>query len=294
MSLRHIGRLTLGCLPLLLLPLLSAATPPGSASGSPNDLIREANAAFLRGDTEAADQLYAAAEERTADPGLVAFNRGAVLFQREEYRAAEVHYARALDDRACPPERAVRAWYNRGTCLLRRGGDAGAYRSAIACFERCLELGTADESLQADARHNLELAKVLWAEANRKAAKPESPNSIPPEEQNEPPVVPPGMENQDPSGSDPGDRSTNPNGARPNRQQARAPAGPPGAQKDTTSQAPGNNQALQVLPDQDKPVELSPEDARAHLKVAEDRGRRAKQAMLRALYGPDRPGVNDW
>src|SRR4051812_28791754 len=117
---------------------LVAACGVAAAMPQADDLIREANAAFLRDDVAAADRLYAAAEERTADPGLVAFNRAAVLFQKGEFRDAELQYARVLDDRACPPERAARAWFNRGTCLVRRGGTAAVYRSAIACFERCL------------------------------------------------------------------------------------------------------------------------------------------------------------
>src|SRR5438128_8324322 len=89
--------------------LLLAAAP-----GAEDDLIRAANAAYLRGDADAADMLYAQAEERAADPGLVAFNRAAVLFQRGEFREAELHYMRVLEDKACPPERAARAWFNRG------------------------------------------------------------------------------------------------------------------------------------------------------------------------------------
>src|SRR5262249_53165635 len=93
-------RLSLVLFPLSLL-LLAAASP---RAADPDELSRRANAAFLRGDTEEADRLYAAAEERTGDPGLVAFNRAAVLFQKEDFRDAEVHYARVLEDAACPPE----------------------------------------------------------------------------------------------------------------------------------------------------------------------------------------------
>ena len=63
-------------LAVLLVPFalfLLAAAP----AESPEDLIRRANAAFLAGERDEADRLYAAAEERTADPGLVAFNRAA-------------------------------------------------------------------------------------------------------------------------------------------------------------------------------------------------------------------------
>ena len=172
-------------IPFALIGLIAAAP-----SGEPEDLIRRANAAFLAGDAEAADSLYAAAEERTGDPGLVSFNKAAILFQKGEFYAAEVHYARTLDDSACPPPRAARAWFNRGTCLLRRGGSPSVFRSAIACFDRCLDSNILDEPLKADARHNLELAKLLWAEANKKAAKPETPNAPTFEERKPEPPVP--------------------------------------------------------------------------------------------------------
>src|SRR5262245_45857305 len=112
-------------LPSALLVLLAAAPLP---TDSPDDLIRQANTAFARGDTEAAEKFYAAAEERTADPGLVAFNKAAVLFGKGEFRDAELHYSRVIEDRACPPDRAAKAWFNRGTCLLRRGGSVAVYR----------------------------------------------------------------------------------------------------------------------------------------------------------------------
>ncbi len=109
------ARLALFAFPIVCCITLVAAAPPHS--DTPEELIRRANDAFRSGDTDAADKLYAAAEERTADPGLVAFNRAAVLFERGAFREAEKHYDRVLDDAACPAERAAKAWYNRGTCL---------------------------------------------------------------------------------------------------------------------------------------------------------------------------------
>ena len=47
-----------------------------------------------------------------------------------------------------------------------------------------------DAPLVADARRSLELAKVLWADENRKAAKPQMPNTPPPEEFPDPPSTP--------------------------------------------------------------------------------------------------------
>ncbi|MBX9627931.1 MAG: tetratricopeptide repeat protein, partial [Gemmataceae bacterium] len=189
--------------------LLAAAPAPAEPAA---DLVRRANSAFVRGDAEAADALYQQAAERTADPGLVAFNRAALLARLNRFAEAEAHYARALDDGECPPGRAARGWFDRGTCRLRAATSAAGFRAAAACFERCLDLHPADEALKADARHNLELAKLLWAEANKKAAKQDAPNDPPRDDFPEPQSVPPGgVEPEGPSAEGP-DPSGGPNG----------------------------------------------------------------------------------
>lgn len=279
-------------LAMLLLPAsllaLSAAGPP--AADTPDDLIRRGNAAFAAGDAAAADALYAAAEERACDPGLVAFNRAAVLFGRGEFRDAESHYARALDDAACPPGRAARAWYNRGTCLVRRGGGAAVFRSAVACFERCLDLGPGDDTLAADARHNLELAKLLWIAANATAAKPDPPGAAP-EEQSKPPapaIAPTAAEPKSPEGGPEKGTSNQP------------PADPKpvhvatGSQNDQGAPVAGNSAALPVLADSEQTQPLSPEDTRAYLKLTADRLRRERHSLLRTPAGRGRPDVRDW
>ena len=139
-------------LPFAVLALCAADPLHDSAE----DTIRAANAAFQRKDAAAAEKLYAAAEERTADPGLVAFNTATLLFQKDDFRDAELHYRRAIEDKACPHERAAKAWFNRGTCLVRRGGSAGVFRSAVACFERCLEL---EQTEPAPRRH---IDEIVW------------------------------------------------------------------------------------------------------------------------------------
>ncbi len=288
-SRRRVLRLAVYLVPLSLGVLLAAAPPPES---SPDDLIRAANAAYLRGDADEADRLYTAAEERTADPGLVAFNKAAVHFQKGEFREAELLYARALDDRACPPERAARAWFNRGTCLLRRGGSPAVYRSAVVCFERCLDAHPADEPLKADARHNLELAKLLWAEANRKAARPESPNEPPPELDPPPPLPQPSPGDQQPGPPEAG-TGNDAKGQQPVQQPTPVPVPKSGASP-TDAKTAGNNPNLQPLLNEDRPQQLSPEDTREYLKRTEERLRKERQGMLKMLYGPDRPGVRDW
>jgi hypothetical protein len=272
---------------LLVLVALMAAAP----ADEPEDLIRQANAAFLRGDTEAADSLYAAAQERTGDPGLVAFNMAAVLFQKGEFYAAEVHYARTLDDKACPADRAAKAWFNRGTCLLRRGGGTGIFRSAIACFDRCLDSPAADEPLKADARHNLELAKLLWAEANKKAAKQDNPNERTREEDF------PDSSSVPPSGFEPGGANDKGNETTPGKKDGQAVPErktgqvPRGGADGSKNPVPGDVPNPQPLLDESTPQKLSPEDTREYLRRTEERLRQERRNVPRP---PDRPGVRDW
>jgi hypothetical protein len=297
------ARLALFALPVICCLALVGAAPP--QTDSPEELVRRANEAFRAGDVDGADKLYAAAEERTTDPGLVAFNRGAVLFDRAMasptekhlFRDAEKQYERVLDDAACPPERAAKAWFNRGTCLLARGGTLGVYRSAIACFEHTLDSPAADTDLKRRAAHNLELAKLRWNEERKKAAKPEeeSPNKkLPPEEEHQPrpePERPGGGTEQNPG------NETTPGGQQPQTgmQPQQVPLPKNGDKPTPTEQkTAGNNQNLQVPEDKDEVQKLSPEEARAYLQETAKRRKRELHSMLETLYGPDRPNVRDW
>ncbi len=290
------ARTTRYLLPFVMCATLLAAAPPQVET--PDDLIRRANDVFRAGDKDTADRLYTAAEERTTDPGLVAFNRGAVQFDRKQYRDAELSYARVLKDAACPSERAAKAWYNRGTCLLHRGGSIEVYRVAIACFEHTLDNPAADEQLKDRAADNLELAKLLWNEERKKERnKKKTPNTdVPPEESNQPKPQP---ENRA-GGNEtkPGDE-TNP-AKKDETTPKKGGAQPKQVPKDTTNPTEtekptvGNNANLEVLKDDDKVQSLSERDARTNLAETAKRIKREQQSLLRTLYGPDRPTVRDW
>lgn len=267
---------------------LVAAAPP--QPDAPDELVRRGNVAFRAGDKAAADALYARAEERTADPGLVAFNRGAVAFDCDRLRDAEEYYARALQDAACPPDRAAKAWYNRGTCLLWRGGSIDVYRAAVACFEHTLDSGAADDHLKARARDNLVRAKLLWAEERKKAAnEKKTPNDdIPREEQDRPKPPPESRGDDEPGPGNP----TAPKGTAPASIAQHADGTTEAAKTDQT--VAGNNATLQPLLDADQVQPLSEQDARANLAAAAKRIQREQRSLLRTLYGPVRPDVRDW
>lgn len=273
----------------LLLPaaclFLMAADPLHESAES---TVRAANAAFKNKDTEAAEKLYAAAEEKTADPGLVAFNKATLLFQKEDFRDAELHYRRVIRDKACPPERLAKAFFNCGTCLVRRGGSAGVYRSAVECFEKCLDLDQ-HEPAPALVRENLELAKLLWADANKKEAKPKNPNEPVEDDFQNPPPQPPATEQGG---------TTEPNGkneaaTQPKIEQVPG-AAPNGGAKQTDMPQAGNKSNLPHLKDEDTMQPLTADDTREYLRRAAERLKKDRQAMLGTLYGPDRPGVKDW
>jgi tetratricopeptide (TPR) repeat protein len=279
-------------IPLAVAMVAIAAAPP--QTDTPDELVRRANALLRAGDTEGAEKLYTAAEERAGDPGLVAYNRAAVLFEQKNYREAERHYDRVLDDASCPPERAARAWYNRGTCLLQRGGSIEVYRSAIACFENALDNPAADQEVKDRAPHNLELAKLHWNEERKKSAKPEdeSPNKRPPPEDEKRPRPDPKSD----GGLDEGDGSDlSPTGAPKTSQQPQSLQQKGDTKATPTEQhnVPANNPNLQPLDDTEKVQNLSPEEAREYMKAAAERRKRELRALLETLYGPDRAGAQD-
>ena len=278
------SRLTLAA-SLAAVTLFAAAVP--NPDSTVDDMIRAGNEAYLRGDTTMADQLYRQAEQRTADPGLVAFNRAGLFFQAGNYREAELFYVRVLDDQAAPSKRRARAWYNRGVCLIHRGG-VSEYRSAIESFERCLAIVTkSDDSLVTDAQHNLELAKLLWnqSRANDKEVPP--PNTPP---KDSPPESPPKPKAGDNEPTEPGD---NPDAAKtktkPDTQPVKAK---PGQTPTPTGQKAVGKGNMAVLLDSVEKMDLSQEDARDYLRrIAE---RLEKDRRNSAAPGPERPNVLDW
>src|SRR5262249_45174765 len=79
------------------------------------------------------------------------------------FREAERLFRCAVEGEA-PSERRARALFNLGTSLLQAsdGRDAARLTEAADCFVRCLRSPGLDGTLAADARHNLELAKLMW------------------------------------------------------------------------------------------------------------------------------------
>jgi hypothetical protein len=268
----------------LLLPAL-ALVAAGPASAPPDELVRQGNEAVGRKQYAGALVLYDRAEERTTDPGLVAFNEGVALYQQGDYPRAEVHFRLARQD--ATGRRRLGATYDLACSLVRAAGDRDVAKlaEAVSLFGSCLRDEGADERLAADARHNLELAKLLWLQAK---ARPDAKENQPKDDEN-PRAQPPKPEPARQPGTDDGSAGSQGNG---DRSRATPQPGQEPIKADG-QQAPGEG-TLPVIPDRDELVPMSREDAEAHLRQAIERvkqeGRTHRQGTMRAPSSK----VRDW
>jgi Ca-activated chloride channel family protein len=246
--------------------------------------LRQGNDAYHAEQYDQAVDNYSKAEERTTDPGLVAFNKAAALFRLGRYREAELHYRRCLDD--ARGLRRARALYDLGNCLLWQARDQNArlLEQAIACYRACRRLPEAPPDLLADAEHNLELARLLWLKARAASGEEQPANE---EGGSESPHK---DRPQDKSGPD-GLGSDNP----------KPQAGQAGKEKQVGQEKLGQDQktpvpgagTLPTLPDTDELVPLSPEDTAAYLERLAERVRQERRDYWRSAV-PAVPNVKDW
>jgi tetratricopeptide (TPR) repeat protein len=255
-------------------------------------LLREAGAAYRSGDYARAADLYKQAEDRATDPGMVALNRAAVKYRlaladggEDDLKEAEQLYrcCTGADDPRRP-----RALYGLGNCLLLKSGDRDltAVRSAIGYLEQYLREATTDEPLAADARHNLERARLLALQIQ--AATPDS-GKPPPDGD-----TPPDQRQQDRSQDTPNLLRT-PGGERPDpRATAGARKPDPGqAPRGTDDTSPGKGN-LPPIADQADPAPLSEQDAAEHLEQAARRITEERMTHRQRNARPPASGVRDW
>jgi tetratricopeptide (TPR) repeat protein len=255
---------------------------------SPEDLVREGNAAFLGGAYGSALDCYTQAEEKTTDPGLVARNKAAVLYKQGNYRAAELLYRCSLSD--APEPRRTQVLYELANSLVRQGADrnVAALEEAIGLYEECLERSDLDATWAMDIRHNLELAKLLWVQATSRPKKSQNEAS---NDQDSPTPPPPDPRR---GNQTPGDASASP-GA-PDSQGDRVPVQADAARQPAPSNqtpAPGSGN-LPPVPDSAELAPMTPEDAAAHLQQAAARIVRERQQHRQSMAKPPAPGVKDW
>jgi tetratricopeptide (TPR) repeat protein len=255
---------------------LVAAAPGRDA----DELTRRGNAAFARGDYARAAGLFERAEERTTDPGRVAFNKAVALHAAEKLGEAESHYWLCLGDageriqqflRKTPAKdlpkrlrdaagpRLPRVLYNLGNCLVQRSQatDPDLLVEAVVLFDHCVRLKPDDARLVADARHNGELARELLRLCPRPPKKDQSANESQEDPKKQQPRENPGG-NPSEQGGDGGQEEGG------NQRSEQSPDARDSATA-TEERTPGKGN-LGTLPDTDELAALSPEDAAAHLR----------------------------
>jgi hypothetical protein len=178
--------------------------------------------------------------------------------------------------------------YGLGNCIVQQAQDRNARRlkEAIGLYELCLQQEAADAALLADARHNLELARLLWLKARARKDRGEPDN--PEQGDIELPKNP-----NDPGGRDdlarPG--MLDPRG----RPEALAGAqADPGAASGSEQSPPPGKGNLPTLPDTDELLPLSAEDAAEHLKQATARLVREREEYLHQSVPAVHSNVKDW
>jgi len=280
---------------LVALALLLVSAAPAEQV---EDLLRRGNTAFARaaatGDKETAKQLYKdalalyeSAEERSIDPGLVAFNKAAVLYRLGHFDEAKRCYRSCLEDGEVPGPRRARAFYDLGTTLLhvKEGKDAVALRDAIRCLQLCRR-HTTDPGLRSQAAHNLELARLLWIKAK---ANPPDPSQESQQDDN-PKKRKPGEDEQTPQPGEGMDKHGNPIGKGQAILQDRSKGGQKAiVTKDTI---PGAGK-IQPLLDSDELTPLDARDTDEHLERAARRILEEQRKQLREVPR-NFPNVKDW
>ena len=251
-----------------------------------DDWIREGNAAFEKGDLDAALALYEKAEAGTTDPGLVAFNKAAVLYRLKRYREAELHYLRCVDD--APPARKAQALFSLGTTLLRQAEDKNiaTLDRAIDAFAACLSQRDLSPQLANDAQYNLETARWLRFQAATSAKAPKNDES---HEKND------GKKSSKDKHKNKGKDQTDEPGSKSDGGDDGKKDGtrPTEEQKPTLADKLGSGK-LSTLPDTGTLVPQAPEDIAAHLEevVARIREQRRNHQVHHRSSAPGH--VKDW
>jgi hypothetical protein len=273
--------------PIWLVPLATSFWTALLPAPPPLEQVRRGNAAYERGDYDAAVAAYAEAETRIVDPGLAAYNKAAALYQKSVYRDAELLYRCSLEDAS--DERRIQALYGLGNSLVQQSHLRGAeaLRAAMQAYEDCLKQPGIDAALVDDARHNLELAKLLLLRVQSRSS--EQPPNKPDDPEQERPKPPEPRQSPDLGSEQLGQGKRDTRGERKRVHQDQA--------KDATKSDEGSPGAgtLPPVPDQDDLAPMAREDAEEHLQRAAARILREQRAYRKERHArPANDSGLDW
>jgi Ca-activated chloride channel family protein len=271
-----------------LLGVLTFGVLGAASSPSPVRALRQGNDAFQRGEYATALDWYTQAEERTDDPGQVAYDKAAALYQLGRFREAELHYRRCRQD--AEGTRLAHLLYGLGNCLVlqARSADAARFREAISYYEQCLQHLDADAELIADARHNLELARLFWLKAKSLR---DSGDQTSPDSESEPPPPPDPRNDSHQSGLE--NRVATPD-TQGKPESVTDKVGDSKSLATPSDRPPPGKGDLPPIPDDDELAHLSPDDAAEHLQRAASRIVHEQQAHRHQMAPTPAPNVKNW
>lgn len=280
-----------GLLVLLLFGLVFSKEP------NPETLLQEGHRALARGDYERAAALYERAELHSTDPAEVAFYLAGTKYHlaakveglSPELLEAEQLFRCCLD--LSNPHR-PHALCGLGNCLLHKAGssDEGSLRSAIACYDLCVQSAGDDQVLASAARFNREKARLLLLQfvpplrdsaSERLPADGMFPHMPRPHDYRQAMPLPAGADGSDGSAdvqASPGDAKSN-----PGKDEA----------KDNDPSQPGKGN-LPPIPDEVDVPPLSPRVAGEHLELAAKRVAQERQTHHRRDEENTAKSVKDW
>jgi tetratricopeptide (TPR) repeat protein len=264
---------------------------------SPEELLQQGHRALARGDYERAAALFEQAEVHSTEPAEVAFYLAGAKFHlarkvegiSPELLEAEQLYRCCLDP--SDPHR-PRALCGLGNCLLHKAGssDEGSLRSAIACYDLCLQCASDDKALASAARYNREKARLLLLQFLPPIS--DSASERPPIDDLHPRLPRPYDYRQAmpmPAGMDGADGNADPQSA------------PGDGKQDQNKDAAKNNEPpqpgkgnLPPVPDEVDVPPLSSQIAGEHLKLAAKKVLQERQIHHRRDEETSAKGVKDW
>lgn len=227
---------------------------------------------------------YDKAVERTPDPGQVSFNQGVALATLGRYREAELHFRRSLSD--VEGDRRIRALYNIGTCLIRRGvgRERQALQDAITALEQSLSLASGDDAMRNDIEQNLKIARDLLGQAP-----PESKSTASERENSQGPTQP----DTKTAPSSPSDAASD---ASPKGLAKLSKAGVSKGKngRETNQPPPPGKGNLPTLPDNEVVEPIAPEDLAVYLERANERITADRKNQLKSRLPTKPPSYPDW
>jgi hypothetical protein len=261
----------------------------------PEKLLAEGHAAFARGDYAAAADLYERAEVHSTEPSQVAFYLAGAKYRlalktpglSPELLEAERLYRCCLDP--ADPHR-PRALLGLGDCLVYKAGgrDGASLRTALACFEQCLQSAGEDRELAADARYNREKVRLLLLQFQPPANGPQNEN--PPRDDN---PLPPRPDPRQPMPMPAGEQGSEGDGDPRAIGGTIKPEEGSAATKTNDPPPPGKGN-LEPIPDEVDVPPLSAHAATEHLEMAARKVREEHQTYHRRSERASATGVKDW